>query len=78
MASKFAQLAKEAREIEAELHQISEEMRTKAEAVEHLEAAHRSARSADMRWKREVNQNRERMSAIALENDRSTARAREQ
>ena len=74
LASKFAQLAKEAAAIESELQQLSEAMRSKSEIVEQLEGAHSERTQRGYALEDEANQNRERISAITLENDRSSAR----
>ncbi len=74
LASKFAQLANEATAIESELQRITEAMRVKTEAVEALDAAHTERTQRGYALEDEANQNRERVSAIALENDRSMAR----
>src|SRR5438270_9084289 len=74
LASKFAELASEATAIETGLQQISEVMRARTEAVEQLETAHTERTQRGYALEGEANQNRERLSAIALESDRSTAR----
>src|SRR6185312_17143089 len=49
-------------------------MRAKTEVVEQLDAAHTERTQRGYALEGEANENRERLSAIALENDRSTAR----
>ncbi|MCU1308995.1 MAG: condensin subunit Smc, partial [Candidatus Angelobacter sp.] len=74
LASKFAQLAGEATQVEEELVHVSEQMRVKSEAVEGMETEHSERVQRGYAVENEAKNNRERLGAINLESDRSTAR----
>ena len=76
LASKFAQLDAEAAALGAQLAEISEEMRTKGEAVQTMEGEHSERTQRGYAIEREGNENREKLNAIVMEIDRAIARRR--
>jgi chromosome segregation protein len=74
LASKFAQLAGEATRVEEELISVTDQMRLKSEAVEVMDAEHSERTQRGYALESEAKQNSERLSAVNLEADRSTAR----
>ena len=76
LASKLAQLAREAAMIEAELAALAQEMDVRAEAAGQMELAQSQARERGYAIESELRQNSERSSAITLEIDRSLAQRR--
>ena len=76
LASKFAQLHSEAATLEAQRVEIAEELRIKGEAAEHMDAEHGECTQRGYAIDREVQENREKLAALALEIDRAGARCR--
>ncbi len=76
LASKLAQLAREAAALEAELQALAADMAVRGEAAEHMEAAQSEARNRGYVIETELRQNSERGSAITVEIDRSLAQQR--
>ena len=76
LASKLAQLAREAAALEAELEALAAEMAVHTEATEHLEVQQGEARSRGYAIESELRQNFERVNAITIEIDRSLAQQR--
>ena len=76
LASKFAQLDAETATLEEQLTAIADEMRSKGEAVEGMDAEHGERTQRGYAIEREGNENRERLSAVVLEIDRAVARRR--
>ena len=76
LASKLAQLAREAAALEAELERLAQQMSYHAEAAQQMEAAQSQARERGYAIENELRQNSERTSEITLEMDRSVAQQR--
>src|SRR6202008_1000521 len=76
LASKLAQLAREAAMLEAELAALAQEMDTRADAAGQMEIDHSQARERGYAIETELRQNSERASAITVEIDRSLAQQR--
>ena len=76
LASKFAQIDRQAAELDEQLNAIAEEMRQQTETVQQLEleSGERMRRGYDI--DAELRQNRERLASIALETDRAHAQRR--
>ncbi|HET7208960.1 MAG TPA: chromosome segregation protein SMC [Terriglobales bacterium] len=75
LASKFAQLDEEAASVDAQLNAVSDEMRVQTETVQELEAEHTERTQRGYAIDGELRDNRQRISAVALEIDRSHARS---
>jgi chromosome segregation protein len=76
LASKLAQLAREAAALEAELEALGQEMGLRAEAARQMEAEQSQARERGYAIENELRQNSERANEITLEIDRSVAQSR--
>jgi len=76
LASKLAQLAREAAALEAELEALTEQMSLHGEAAQQMEAAQNQARERGYAIENELRRNSERASEITLEMDRSLAQQR--
>ena len=76
LASKLAQLAREATALETELQALVLEMSMRTQATQHLEAMQDEARIRGYSIESELHQNSERTSEITLEIDRSLAQRR--
>ncbi len=76
LASKFTQLDAETAALEAQLAEIAEDMRTRGEAVETMEAEHTGRTQRGYAIEREANENRERLNAVVMEIDRAVERRR--
>jgi chromosome segregation protein len=76
LASKFAQLEQESAALDAQISTISEEMCRQAETVQHSEAEHAERTQRGYAIETEVRENRERLSQLKLESDRSHAQRR--
>ncbi len=74
LASKFAQLDAEASSLEAQLAEVSEELRTKGEAVQQMEGEHGERTQRGYAIERESQENREKVNTLAMEIDRAAAR----
>jgi len=71
LASKFTQLDEEITRVDSQLNTISEEMRAQGETVQQLDAEHSERTQRGYAIDNELRENRERMSSIAMEIDRS-------
>ncbi len=76
LASKLAQLAREAAALEAELEALALEISIRTQATEHMEAVQNEARTRGYAIESELRQNSERTNDITLEIDRSVAQRR--
>ena len=76
LAGKFAQLRRQAEELQATLNALGEELRVKAEAVRALEVEQATSTQRGYAIENESRQNHDRLAAIALESDRAAARQR--
>ncbi|MBZ5614477.1 MAG: chromosome segregation protein SMC [Acidobacteriia bacterium] len=76
LASKFAQMDQESVALEAQLHQLGEEIRLQTESVHESEKEHSERTARGYAIETETRQNRERLNQIALEGDRGKARIR--
>ena len=76
LASRFTELDERARQLEAELAQLGEELQTRSEAVQAMEAEDAASTQRGYALDGEARQTRERLSQIHLEMDRATARSR--
>ncbi len=76
LASKFAQLDEESAALEAQLAEVTEELHAKGEAVQQMEGEHGERTQRGYALEREGQENRERLSMLAMEIDRATARHR--
>ncbi len=76
LASKFAALEQESAELDAQLNALAEEMQHRAESVKQFEAEQGERTQRGYALETEQRENRERISQITLEIDRSHARCR--
>jgi chromosome segregation protein len=76
LASKFAQLERESRELQAQLEALVAEMQAQTESVQLMEAEQSQLTHRGYEIETEARGNRERLSAIAMEIDRAQARQR--
>ena len=76
LASKFAAIEHESAELDTQLNTLAEEMRHRAEEVQQFEAEHSERTQRGYSIDTELRENRDRISQIALEIDRSHARRR--
>ncbi len=76
LASKFAQLQREATELQAELDCVSEQMQRQSEAVGALEGEQGERTRRGYSIENELRQNRQRLADVALSVDRATAQRR--
>ena len=76
LASKFTQMDQEALTLEAQLHQLGEEIRQQTESVHESEKDHSERTQRGYAIETETRQNRERLNQIAIEGDRGKARIR--
>ncbi|MGC1417130.1 MAG: hypothetical protein WA817_17710, partial [Candidatus Acidiferrum sp.] len=76
LASKFAQLDAEATSLEQMLSEIAEEIHSKSEAVQQMEAEHSDRTQRGYAIEREGQENREKLNSLALDLDRAAARRR--
>jgi chromosome segregation protein len=74
LASKLAAMRQEAQELEATLHQLTEDLHIKGEAVRALEVEQATGMQRGYSIEDESRQTRETMAAITRESDRSAAR----
>jgi len=76
LASKFAQLEAEAATLEQQLSEIAEEIHAKTEAVQLMEVEHGERTQRGYAIEREGQENREKLTSLALDLDRAAARRR--
>jgi chromosome segregation protein len=76
LASKFTQMDWEAVALEAQLHQLGEDIREQTESVHEAEKDHSERTQRGYSIEAETRQNRERLNQIAMEGDRGKARIR--
>jgi len=76
LASKFTQMDQESVSLDAQLHQLGEEIRQQSESVQQSEAEHSERTQRGYSIETETRQNRERLNQIAIEGDRGKARIR--
>jgi chromosome segregation protein len=76
LASKFAQLDAESAALDLHINTISQEMRQEAESVQQFESEHAERTQRGYAIETEVRENRERLSQLKLESDRSLAQCR--
>jgi chromosome segregation protein len=76
LASKFNQMDQESVALDAQLHQLGEEIRQQSESVQQSEAEHSERTERGYAIETETRQNRERLNQIAIEGDRGKARIR--
>jgi chromosome segregation protein len=76
LASKFAQLERESRELQSQLEALLAEMQSQTESVRQMEAEQSRLTQRGYSLEVEARENRERLSAIAMEIDRAQARQR--
>ena len=76
LASKFTVLEHESTEIDAQLNALAEEMRHRSETVQQFEAEHAEGTQRGYAIDKELRENRDRISQIAMEIDRAQARRR--
>ena len=76
LASKFAALELESADLDAQLNALAEEMQSRSEAVQQLEVEHGEGTQRGYSIEAELRENRERLSQITLEIDRTHARRR--
>ncbi len=76
LASKFTQMDQESVALDAQLHQLGEEIRLQTESVQQSEAEHSERTERGYAIETETRQNRERLNQIAIEGDRGKARIR--
>ncbi len=76
LASKFAQIEGESRELQSQLEALLAEMQSQTESVRQMEAEQSRLTQRGYSLEVEARENRERLSAIAMEIDRAQARQR--
>jgi chromosome segregation protein len=76
LASKFTQMDQESVALDAQLHQLGEEIRLQTESVHESEKEHSERTGRGYAIETETRQNRERLNQIAIEGDRGKARIR--
>ena len=76
LASKFTQMDRESVALDAQIHQLGEEIRQQSESVQQSEAEHSERTERGYAIETETRQNRERLNQIAIEGDRGKARIR--
>ncbi len=76
LASKFAQMTGEEAALNASIEAMSEEIRTRTEAVSEKETEHSDRTQRGYAIENEISQNRQAVNAIALETDRASSRRR--
>jgi chromosome segregation protein len=76
LASKFTQMDQESATLDAQLHQLGEEIRLQTESVHESEKEHSERTGRGYAIETETRQNRERLNQIAIEGDRGKARIR--
>jgi chromosome segregation protein len=76
LASKFTQMDEESVTLDAQIHQLAEEIRQQAESVQLSEAEHSERTQRGYAIEAETRQNRDRLNQIAIEGDRGKARIR--
>jgi chromosome segregation protein len=76
LASKFTQMDQESVALDAQLHQLGEEIRLQTESVHESEKEHSERTGRGYAIESETRQNRERLNQIAIEGDRGKARIR--
>ncbi|HUS19801.1 MAG TPA: chromosome segregation protein SMC [Terriglobales bacterium] len=74
LASKFAQMAKEAAKTDEELTELAEQIRTRGEVVAQMEGEHSERTQRGYALEQELGGTRERISSIHLEADRAASR----
>ena len=74
LASKFTQMDQEGATLDAQIHQLGEEIRQQSESVQQSEAEHSERTQRGYAIETETRQNRERLNQIAIEGDRGKAR----
>ena len=76
LASKFTQMDQESVTLDAQIHQLGEEIRQQTESVQQSEAEQSERTQRGYAIETETRQNRERLNQIAIEGDRGKARIR--
>jgi chromosome segregation protein len=76
LASKFTQMDQESVTLDAQIHELGEEIRQQSESVQQSEAEHSERTQRGYAIETETRQNRERLNQIAIEGDRGKARIR--
>ncbi len=76
LASKFTQMDQESVALDAQIHQLGEEIRQQSESVQQSEAEHSERTQRGYAIETETRQNRDRLNQIAIEGDRGKARIR--
>ena len=76
LASRFTELEAQARQLEAELAQLTEDLHTRSEAVQAMDSAHAEGTQHGYAIDLEAKQTREHLSQVRLEMERATARCR--
>jgi chromosome segregation protein len=76
LASKFNQMDQESASLDAQIHQLGDEIRVQTENVQQSEAEHTERTQRGYAIETETRQNRERLNQIAIEGDRGKARIR--
>jgi len=76
LASKFTQMDQESVTLDAQIHELGEEIRQQSESVQQSEAEHSEHTQRGYAIETETRQNRDRLNQIAIEGDRGKARIR--
>jgi chromosome segregation protein len=76
LASRFTELEAEARKLDAELTQLTEDLHLRSEAVQAMDSEHAERTQHGYAIDSEAKQTRERLSQVHLEMERATARRR--
>ena len=76
LASKFTQMEQESVTLDAQIHELGEEIRQQSESVQQSESEHSERTQRGYAIETETRQNRDRLNQIAIEGDRGKARTR--
>jgi chromosome segregation protein len=76
LASKFTQMDQESVTLDAQIHELGEEIRQQSESVQQSEAEHSERTQRGYAIETETRQNRDRLNQVAIEGDRGKARIR--
>ena len=76
LASKFTQMDQESVTLDAQIHELGEEIRQQSASVQQSEAEHSERTQRGYAIETETRQNRDRLNQIAIEGDRGKARIR--
>ncbi|HWR36650.1 MAG TPA: chromosome segregation protein SMC [Clostridia bacterium] len=76
LASRFAEMSAQGTELDVQINELAEELRTRGEAVQQMDAEHTDRTQRGYTIQSEAKQTRDRLNHVNLEMDRATARLR--